>query len=223
MGHRITKPVVIVPTFYNTRVERFIDSWHRNPPGHPCHVYFVHNCMYAGGNRTPDMDPDRSKTASIVMNCGIKDYFHVPRFNSGEDLGAQWEGYHKTSNEYDMYFFINEIVMFNKPGWLLAHIEAYDDPEIGATCPQICRGIRYPWCLRSTFWSARADVLKRLKWPEPKSHADAQIQEMELIYPHVKALGLNCKQVGDGEEWMNYYFDDGRPYKNYTFNKEVVL
>jgi|GEM_PF-5074348 len=64
------------------------------------------------------------------------------------------------------------------------------------------------------------DVMRDLNWPQPFNRQDAEIQEMELIYPHVHSKNLYCANIGKGNDLMNYFYVDGRELRNiwYAFD-----
>lgn len=218
------KFVILVGVFHINRIREFVKSFYEKPPGCDYDIYYIHNCY-----ELDDVVNTYRRTDEEIMSIN-KFLFEqkelhpeinvVIRDNIGRDMGSLWHGYNLVRDKYKYYFFINERVRIKTPNWLKLFKDNYEqDIKLGAITPQLCGGHKYPWCLRCLFWSQTNDSIKDMDWWEPRSRADAHIQEMEMVYPHVKKLGLKCKQVGDGTNIMNHYLDDGSEDFRYIVNK----
>tara|TARA_R110002074_G_scaffold402324_1_gene607083 strand:- start:152285 stop:152653 length:369 start_codon:yes stop_codon:yes gene_type:complete len=108
-----------------------------------------------------------------------------------------------------MMFFCGDGAVFNKDGWLKAHLDAYEDPTIALTSPEVCHAHGAPWCVRTSFFSMSKEFAMKLDWPEPITKKQTNEQEMTLFWPQAHALGLKARQVGAPGEWMNTVTDSG--------------
>ena len=216
------KFAIIVGVFHIHRITEFMRTFWDKNPGADYDLYLVHNSIeptdIENTYRRSDEEIQQIKDFLLAEKERHQEITIVDRINTGRDLGSLWHGYNLVRDQYKYYFFLNERVKIKQDNWLKLSKDAYDDPKIGAVGIQVCGGHKYPWCLRCFFWSQKDEAIKTMDWWEPKNRADAHIQEMELVYSHVKSLGLKCKQIGNGFNIMNHFLDDGTEDFRYVVN-----
>lgn len=219
-----SKFVVIVGVFHINRISQFMESFWAHPAGCEYDLILVHN-KYELDSVENTYRRDSKEVEDISNFLQEQKRLHpeitiVERDNIGRDMGALWHGYNLVKGKYKHYFFINERVKIKQDGWLNLFKERFDsDSSIGALTPQLCGGHKYPWCLRCLFWAQTNEAIKTMDWWEPRNRPDAHKQEMEMVYPHVKSLGLICCQVGEGTNIMNHFLDDGSEDFRYIVNR----
>lgn len=223
----------MINAFFPERISRCLQSLREIEAGHKYDLTIIHNAIEPVNitnrivrSNEQILSVDRLIDSDLKLTeCNKKQVLR--RENIGEDLGS-FRYYHATQNweSYPIIFFVNEITVF-KPGWLkktVDYIKIY--PRVGAFSPQVCKGINFPLCLKSTYWGGTRGFLKHLLWPEPLSRSDAELQEMELVYPQAKKLGYDVAQIGNGFNLMNYTYPDGSIYTNITHkdpNKDIWI
>ena len=107
----------------------------------------------------------------------------------------------------NIFFFMNEATKIYENFWMKKFYDTYENnPLIFAATPQICRGIKYKYCLPTTYWSVRSDFGKKMIWEKALNRSDAELQEMELVYPQVKKHNGFVAQVG--YKYMGYKNQD---------------
>ena len=218
---------IFVPVYWENRVKRFVDSFIKHSPGSKFKLHFVHNCYEKSefGNR---IDERGSRTVEEIESINrflyslssipeLNDPVIILRDNVGEDFGANHHGYNRFKGEYEYIFFINELYMILEEGWLKKFEDCYiENTDVAATSSAVCKGIKFEYCLRGTSWGARDSFLQKMTWPQPTCREDCETQEMELVWPQVKAMGYKAAQVGNGTNLLNYYYDNGEAYTLFT-------
>lgn len=218
------KFIIIVGVFHINRITQFMESFWKNPPECDYDLLLIHNC-YEPEHIENTYIRDHSEVERINEFLIEQQKSHpeikiVNRENIGRDMGALWYGYNLVKDSYKYYFFINERVVIKKKGWLKMFKDSYEsDSKIGAVGPQVCGGHKFPWVMRCLFWSQNNESIRTMDWWEPRNRPDAHKQEMEMVYPHVKSMGLKCKQLGDGTDIMNHFLDDGSEDFRYIVNR----
>ena len=228
---------IIVPVFWKNRITRFIESLEKNPPGCEFDIVFVHN-FYEKETHHNRIDATKGRRTDeeadfinyFLLTLKEKELFKnsrvILRENIGEDFGATRHGYYIFKGQYKYFLFINEIIVFKQPSWLVHFKEVLDACEgIMAVSNAVCQGIKYQYCLRSSCWGGRDSFLQQMDWPISTCRQDCEIQEMEMVYPQVKALNGLCAQPGCGNDLLNYFYDDGREYglDMFTFFKPTII
>ncbi len=189
---------VIIIAFHADRFEKFLTTFKIDNPS-ICEFYIVHNCIEPTDIKNRFI---RSKESIDRLNLLISKfqfpYTLVERNNIGEDVGAQRHMFIQLKDKYDVLFFLNEAAVVNDPFWLEKTLAMYSsNSDIVSCSPQVCRGIEFPYCMPTTYWSVRTNF--NFDWPEPKSRQDSEAQEMRLIWPQAKAQGKVIAQVGKGD------------------------
>lgn len=201
----MSKFAVIVASYVSDRAQRFCKNLESVPFGDVDYdLYFVHNTIENSEvtNRWEPRTPQEINEVSETLRAYKGKKTIIERENVGEDVGAYRYAYLKLKHNYKYMFFVNEVCTIHKPGWLKGFYDFYEEhPDVVATTPQMCTGHKYPYALPTTYWSLRSSF--ELEWPEPRSRDDAQIQEMELVWPQANAQNKKLGQVGDGH-WFSY-------------------
>jgi len=203
---------IITHVFRYVSIERYLKSFNSFTSGENYDLYLIHNKFEPKHivNRYIRSEDEIHNIENILNLYKNKTNATIlERENIGEDLGAFRYGYNLLKNKYKYYFFIGEKTIFKKNNWLSEFKNILENKEVGAVCPQIGKGIKYPFCLKTTYFCIKDYVLSTLNWPEPLNRKDAELQEMELFYPHIKSLNLYCANVGTGDNLMNYVYNDG--------------
>lgn len=189
---------VIIIAFHADRFEKFLTTFQINDPS-ICDFYIVHNLFEPTDikNRCIRNKESLDKLNSLISKFQFS-YILVERDNIGEDLGAQRHMFMQLKDKYDVLFFLNEAAIINDPLWLEKTLSMYSsNSDIVSCSPQVCRGIQFPYCMPTTYWSVRTNF--KFEWPEPRSRQDSENQEMTLIWPQAKKQGKFIAQVGKGD------------------------
>jgi hypothetical protein len=190
---------LVICCFVEKRLNKFLKNFKEINPGIEFDLYFVHNCVEPTEikNRYVRTDDEIHNVKSLIKNFKFKNKHIFERINIGEDLGAYHDVFNTLKDEYRYFFFMNEATILYENNWMKKFYDTYERNElIFATTPQICDGIKYRFCLPSTYWSVRSDFGKKMIWNKPLNRSDAELQEMELVYPQVKEHGGFVAQVG---------------------------
>ena len=201
---------MIVGVYLPGKLQSFLESFYSKTAGEDFDLIFVHNLEGIEDANVPNTyarTAEEVKQVQNLLQTTYEQHYNVTvyeRTNTGRDLGALWYGYNKVRDQYKYYCFLNERVSINTDNWLSLILEEFNsDRNIGATGPQLCKGIKYDWCFRCFYWAQTNESIKTMNWWEPKTRDDAHIQEMELVYPHVINMKYNCSQIGNGYNIMS--------------------
>jgi hypothetical protein len=207
---------LLICAFIPERLEKFLPNFKDKELGVGADVFFIHNLFKNKEikNRFERSEESIEKVSELLFNFDYPNKAVINRENVGEDMGAYHFGFNLLKEKYKYFFFLNEAATINKSNWLKDFQDLYEKNEnVVAASPQVCPGHRYTYCMPTTYWSIRSSFGKTIDWPTPKSRADAEIQEMELVWPQAQKSGKLIAQVGGGQIIS---------YKNQTFNPEGV-
>jgi hypothetical protein len=216
------KFVVVVAVFHHRRIKRFVETFFNFDPGCDYDLYFVHNKFPHKNARENKIEQELKDISNLLFETKNKydNISIIERTNLGEDMGAYHHAKTLLLDKYEYFFFINELTVIKSNGWLKEFLDIFElMPNVAASGPQICSGMdgyhNEKWCIKSTYWAIRNSVLKNIVWKQPlwrgnHDEISAGWQEMKLIYPQVKNMGMNIYQVGTGFNLMNYVSDDGK-------------
>lgn len=180
---------IIICAFIPERLEKFLPNFKERPLGVGADVYFIHNLFKNNEtvNRFERTEEDRDKVSKFLFNFNYPNKVVINRENIGEDLGAYHFAFNLLKDKYKYFFFLNEAATINKDFWLKDFYDLYEhNDDVVAASPQVCPGIKYRYCMPTTYWSIRSSFGKIMDWPQPKSRADSEIQEMELVWPQAQ-------------------------------------
>ena len=199
------KPFALaVNCFHIDRLRPFLDNLREVFKSEtPCDLYFIHNKfeVEAVKNRYTRSQEEVDQVSELLDSFDMN-HTVIDRDNIGEDVGASHHFYTLHKQNYDYMFFMNELTKIHRKGWIDDFYKYYEaNPDAVAATTQVCRGIRYPYCMPTTYWSIRTSF--DLKWEAPRNRTDAGIQEMELVWPQANSQGKFIAQVGDGS-WLSY-------------------
>ena len=190
---------IVVVCFLPERLRAFLESFYTHSVGTTEHdLYLIHNAWEVSGveNRYVRTKEQVDELTSIMRGCNYPKTI-LERENIGEDVGAHWHAYNLLKKKYDYIFFVNEVATINEDNWLDGFYEAYENNlDIVAASPQVCPGIEYVYCMPTTYWRIRTDF--PIDWTCPKSRAESELQEMELVWPQAQKARKHIAQVGDG-------------------------
>ena len=207
---------IIIASFIPERMEKFLPNFKEKSLGIDADVFFIHNLFKKNGvvNRFERTEESRTKISNLLFDFDYHNKVVINRENIGEDMGAYHFAFNLLKSKYKYMFFLNEAATINKDNWLKDFYNMYErNNDVVAASPQVCPGIKYKYCMPTTYWSLRSDFGNIMNWPTPRNRADAEIQEMELVWPQAQKYGKLIAQVGEGQIIS---------YKNQTFNTEGV-
>lgn len=189
---------LVVCCFLKERLEKFLKNFKEINPGLEFDLYFIHNCIEPTEikNRYIRSDDEIISVKNLINNFDYPNKKIIERINIGEDMGAYHSSFNLLKDKYKYFFFMNEATILYKDNWMKKFYDTYESNElIFAATPQLCHGIKYKYCLPTTYWSIRSDFGKKMIWNMPLNRFDAELQEMELVYPQVKEHGGFVAQV----------------------------